>query len=206
VSSGGAGGTIEVRAGSATGTLLGTATVANTGSWDTFTNVTANISGAPATSTTLYLVFKGGAGNLFDVDAFTFATGTTPTGTVSLRARVNSRYVTAGTSPLIASATTIGTAQQFDMIDRGNGTIALRARVNSMYVCADNAGANPLIANRTAIGPWETFTLVRNANGSVSLLAQANNMYVTAENAGANPLIANRAAIGSWEQFDLINN
>src|SRR6185436_18314693 len=61
VSSGGAGGTIEVRAGSATGTLLGTATVANTGSWDTFTNVTANISGAPATATTLYLVFKGGA-------------------------------------------------------------------------------------------------------------------------------------------------
>jgi glucose/arabinose dehydrogenase len=206
VSSGGPGGTIEVRTGSATGTLLGTATVAPTGSWDTFTNVTANISGAPATSTTLYLVFKGGAGNLFDLDAFTFATGTTPTGTVSLRARVNNRYVTAGTSPLIASATTIGTAEQFDMIDRGNGTIALRARVNTMYVCADNAGANPLIANRTAIGPWETFTLVRNSNGSVSLLAQANNMYVTAENAGANPLIANRAAIGSWEQFDLINN
>ncbi|ACZ86708.1 carbohydrate-binding protein [Streptosporangium roseum] len=81
VSSAGAGGTIEVRAGSATGTLLGTAAVPVTGSWETFTDVTASISGAPAGSTTLFLVFKGptGAGNLFDVDAFTLVTaaGTT---------------------------------------------------------------------------------------------------------------------------------
>ncbi|MFC7640232.1 carbohydrate-binding protein [Streptosporangium lutulentum] len=47
VSSGGVGGTIEVRAGSATGTLLGTATVPVTGSWDTFVNVNANITNAP---------------------------------------------------------------------------------------------------------------------------------------------------------------
>ncbi|HCT76331.1 MAG TPA: glycosyl hydrolase [Micromonosporaceae bacterium] len=129
---------------------------------------------------------------------------TTPPAGVSLRARANNRYVTAGSSPLIANATIIGTAQQFDLIDRGSGNIALRARINNLYVCADNAGAAPLIANRAAIGGWETFALVRNSNGTVSLRAQANGRYVTAENAGAAPLIANRTAIGGWEQFDLI--
>ncbi|GAA3563377.1 lectin [Nonomuraea rosea] len=78
VSSGGPGGTIEVRTGSATGTLLGTMTVPNTGGWDTFTTVSANLTGAPSGTTTLFLVFKGvtGQGNLLDLDAFTFETGT----------------------------------------------------------------------------------------------------------------------------------
>ncbi|MEE4492169.1 PQQ-dependent sugar dehydrogenase [Streptomyces sp. BE230] len=76
VSSAGPGGTIELRAGSATGTLLSTLTVAPTGGWETFTDVTADVSNAPAGSTELFLVFKGptGRGNLFDIDAFTFET------------------------------------------------------------------------------------------------------------------------------------
>ncbi|MBQ0912845.1 PQQ-dependent sugar dehydrogenase [Streptomyces sp. RM99] len=75
VSSAGTGGTIEVRAGSPTGTLLGTATVPVTGGWETFQDVTAALSGRPSGTTTLHLVFKGGAGSLFDVDEFSFTTG-----------------------------------------------------------------------------------------------------------------------------------
>jgi hypothetical protein len=123
---------------------------------------------------------------------------------ISLRSHANGNYVTAGSAPLIASATSIGAAEQFDQLDAGNGNIALRARVNGQIVCADNAGAAPLIANRAAIGPWETFTLVRNPDGSVSLRSLVNNNYVTAENGGAAALIANRAAIGPWEEFDLV--
>ncbi|MFJ4790290.1 PQQ-dependent sugar dehydrogenase [Streptomyces sp. NPDC088794] len=74
VSSGGAGGTLEIRSGSAKGTLLGKATVPVTGGWETFQDVTANLSRAPKGTTTLYLVFKGGTGALFDVDDFTFTT------------------------------------------------------------------------------------------------------------------------------------
>ncbi|WP_395570406.1 lectin [Streptomyces sp. BK79] len=74
VSSAGAGGTIEVRAGSATGTLLGTANVPVTGGWETFQDVTAALTGPPGGSTTLYLVFKGGSGSLFDVDDYSFTT------------------------------------------------------------------------------------------------------------------------------------
>ncbi|MFI8533199.1 PQQ-dependent sugar dehydrogenase [Streptomyces aquilus] len=77
ISSGGAGGTLEVRAGSSTGTLLGTATVPVTGGWENFQDVTADLSRAPRGTTSLYLVFKGSTGNgaLFDVDDFTFTTG-----------------------------------------------------------------------------------------------------------------------------------
>ncbi|MGW5640100.1 PQQ-dependent sugar dehydrogenase [Streptomyces sp. NPDC003832] len=84
VSSAGAGGTIEVRTGSPTGTLLGTATVPVTGGWETFQDVTAGLANQPAGSTRLYLVFKGGAGSLFDVDEFSFTTsgGTTGSGAV----------------------------------------------------------------------------------------------------------------------------
>ncbi|MER7729129.1 lectin [Streptomyces sp. NPDC096323] len=74
VSSAGAGGTIEVRAGSPTGTVLGTATVPVTGDWETFQDVTTDLSHQPTGATSLFLVFKGGAGFLFDVDEFSFTT------------------------------------------------------------------------------------------------------------------------------------
>jgi hypothetical protein len=132
---------------------------------------------------------------------------TTGTGTISLRARANGQYVTAGNgTPLIANSSSIGTAQQFEMIDRGGGNVALRAKVNNLYVAADNAGAGPLIAKNSAIGSWETFQLIRNGDGTVSFRAQINSNLVCADNAGAAPLIANRTAIGPWESFDLINN
>ena len=77
VSSGGSGGTLSVRAGSPTGTVLGTVTVPVTGGWETFTEVSTTLSNLPAGTVTLYLTFHGsGTGNLFDVDAFTFGTST----------------------------------------------------------------------------------------------------------------------------------
>jgi glucose/arabinose dehydrogenase len=205
VSSAGPGGSIQVRVGSPTGTLLGTVAVSPTGSWDTFTDVSTALTPGPAAAGALYLVFTGGAGSLFDVDAFTVSTGGGPTpGVVSLRAHANGMYVSAGAAPLIANRTAISASEQFDLVDLGSGNIALRAHANNLFVTAENAGAAALIANRAAVGPWETFALVRNADGSVSLRAAANNLFVTAENAGAAPLIANRAAIAGWEEFDLI--
>ncbi|GAA4190244.1 hypothetical protein GCM10022252_28260 [Streptosporangium oxazolinicum] len=73
VSSGGAGGTIQIRSGSATGTLLGSVAVSPTGGWDTYATVSTTLSGSA--SGPLYLVFVGGAGNLFDVDTITVGTG-----------------------------------------------------------------------------------------------------------------------------------
>ncbi|GAA4258852.1 glycosyl hydrolase family 95 catalytic domain-containing protein [Dactylosporangium darangshiense] len=133
-------------------------------------------------------------------------TTTGGTGGVALRSRANNLYVSApnnGTSPLIASASTIGAAERFTLVDLGGGNVAIRAQVNNQYVCAENAGAQSLIANRASAGSWETFRRINNADGSVSFQATVNSKYVTAENGGAAPLIANRDAIGPWEQFDL---
>jgi cytochrome c len=76
VASAGSGGTISLRAGSATGPVVGTATVASTGGWETWTNVTGTVT-PPTGTQTLFLVFTGGSGYLFDIDAFTFG-GTPP--------------------------------------------------------------------------------------------------------------------------------
>ncbi|WP_299538358.1 ThuA domain-containing protein [uncultured Streptomyces sp.] len=70
VSSAGAGGFLEVRAGSARGKLLGSAAVPVTGSWDTFQDVDVPLRGAPKKQSDLVLVFKGASGALYDVDDF----------------------------------------------------------------------------------------------------------------------------------------
>jgi glucose/arabinose dehydrogenase/type 1 glutamine amidotransferase/PKD repeat protein len=73
VASGGAGGTIEVRRGSTTGPILGTATVPVTGGWRTFTTVTADVTD-PGGSYELFLVFRNTAatGDLFNLDWMEF--------------------------------------------------------------------------------------------------------------------------------------
>ncbi|WP_173054043.1 alpha-mannosidase [Phytohabitans houttuyneae] len=136
-------------------------------------------------------------------DRFNPTPGESGTG---LRAVANGRFVTAGASPLVASATAFGTAERFDVVDAGGGQVALRARVNGRYVAAEDAGAAPLIANRTAIGSWERFTMIRNSDGTVSFRAAVNSRYVAAENAGAAPLVANRTTIGPWEKFNLVTS
>jgi glucose/arabinose dehydrogenase len=73
VSSAGAGGTLAVRTGSPTGTVLGTVTVPVTGGWETFVDASTALTNVPAGTTTLFLTFAGsGTGALYDLDSFTF--------------------------------------------------------------------------------------------------------------------------------------
>ncbi|MFB9474141.1 family 43 glycosylhydrolase [Nonomuraea salmonea] len=68
------GGRIELRLGSATGTLVGTCTVGGTGGWQTWTSVTCPVSGATGTHD-LYLRFTGGSGYLLNLDWWRFTSG-----------------------------------------------------------------------------------------------------------------------------------
>ncbi|MCW2879462.1 MAG: glycosyl hydrolase [Sphaerisporangium sp.] len=71
-SSAGSGGAIQIRSGSATGTLLGSVNVPVTGGWETFQTVSTTLTGSG--SGPLFLVFTGSGGNfLFDVDTFTLS-------------------------------------------------------------------------------------------------------------------------------------
>ncbi|MFE6487237.1 ThuA domain-containing protein [Streptomyces sp. NPDC057757] len=78
VSSAGAGGTVEIRSGSATGTLLGSVRVPVTGGWETFTTVSTTLTATA--SGPLFLRFTGGSGALFDIDTFTLGTETAADG------------------------------------------------------------------------------------------------------------------------------
>jgi len=71
VASATSGGTIELRLGSLTGTLIGTLTVTGTGGWQTWATRTTTISGAEGVKD-LYLAFKGGSGSLFNVNWWRF--------------------------------------------------------------------------------------------------------------------------------------
>ena len=71
ISSGGAGGTIQIRSGSQTGTVLGSVAVPNTGGWENFQTVNTTITPG---SGALFLTFTGGAGALLDVDTITVST------------------------------------------------------------------------------------------------------------------------------------
>ena len=78
VSSGGAGGTLQLRAGSPTGTSrLGHRPGRPAAGRRSPPSPAPSPAHRPA-PTTLYLMFAGGAGALFDLDAFTFDTGTVP--------------------------------------------------------------------------------------------------------------------------------
>jgi hypothetical protein len=74
VASANAGGNIEIRLDSTSGTLIGTCTVSKTGGWETWTDVYCSLSGASGTHN-VYLVFTGGgSGGLFNVEFFGFYT------------------------------------------------------------------------------------------------------------------------------------
>lgn len=73
VASGASGGSIQIRLGSTSGTLVGSCTVPGTGGWQTWTTVTCSVSGAVGTQD-LYFVFQGsGSGYLFNFDWWQFA-------------------------------------------------------------------------------------------------------------------------------------
>ena len=72
-----AGGTIELRLGSISGSLIGTVPVTSTGGWQTWVTKTANVSAAGTHN--LYLVFKGSAaGGLFNVNWLQFSNDNNP--------------------------------------------------------------------------------------------------------------------------------
>ncbi|WSJ41665.1 carbohydrate-binding protein [Streptomyces sp. NBC_01317] len=175
VSSGGVGGTLEVRTGSATGTLLGTATVAPTGGWENFVDVSANLTNAPSGSTELFLVFKGptGQGNLFDLDAFTFTTGTSggSSQTVEGESFSSGQGVQAAAHTPASGGNTLGYIENGDWAGYAAvptaGTKTFSAKVSSAgaggTITVRSGSATGAVLGTVAVantGGWETFANV----------------------------------------------
>lgn len=140
------GGTIELRAGSPTGTLLATTPVPNTGGWDNYQSTPAVNVTALAGTHTLYLVFKGSSNNWFDLDSFTFGgagvgqpvdPGNPGDGvagrTWTLTAQHSGKLMdvngvsTADGAQIHQWAATGGANQRWQAVDAGGGAVYLRA-------------------------------------------------------------------------------
>ncbi|MGK5441760.1 PQQ-dependent sugar dehydrogenase [Micromonospora sp. URMC 105] len=187
VSSGGAGGTLQVRAGSATGTVLGSATVPVTGSWETFQNVTGTISSPPAGTTTLYLTFAGGAGALFDVDSFTFTTGTGGGGTgpiVGLAGKcLDVRNAATADGTQIQIYTCNGTTAQ-------TWTVTANSTVKALGKCLDVSGGGS--ADGTKIQLWTC-----NGSGAQNWSAQADGTLKNPQSGKCLDVSGNNSADGT---------
>jgi glucose/arabinose dehydrogenase len=148
-SSAGAGGTVQFRTGSPAGTVIGSATIPVTGSWETFTTVTASITNPPAGTTSLYVTFAGsGTGLLFDLDSFTFSTGTPPSGVGPVKGLAGKCLDVRG------AATADGTQIQLYSCSGGTGQTWTRSgqTLKALGKCLDvNAGGT---ADGTKIQLW----------------------------------------------------
>ncbi|MFG1801427.1 ThuA domain-containing protein [Micromonospora carbonacea] len=136
------GGSIELRAGSPTGTLLATTPVPSTGGWNNYQSTPpVNVSALSGTQT-LYMVFKGSTNNWFDLDSHTFGgngvgvpnTGTGVAGkTWTLTAQHSGKLMdvsgvsTADGAQLTQWAATGGNNQKWQAVDAGGGAVYLKA-------------------------------------------------------------------------------
>ncbi|MGW4465018.1 ThuA domain-containing protein [Micromonospora sp. NPDC004704] len=135
------GGSIELRAGSPTGTLLATTPVPSTGGWDNYQSTAPVNVAALAGTQTLYLVFKSSASNWFDLDSHTFGgagvgvpnTGGVAGRTWTLTALHSGKLMdvsgvsTADGAQLHQWAATGGNNQKWQAVDAGSGAIYLKA-------------------------------------------------------------------------------
>jgi hypothetical protein len=166
VASASTGGTIQVRTGSPTGTQIGSITVPATGGWQTWTDVTLNLTNPPTTSGPLYFVARKPAGStnngaLLNANWVMLngaGVGVPGTPQSPVQVGVNYRLVAqhSGKSADIAGvATTAGAMlqqwsatgglnQQFDFLDSGGGYYRIRARHSGLVLQAasTSSGAN----------------------------------------------------------------
>jgi hypothetical protein len=108
----------------------------------------------------------------------------------------------AGSAPLVADATTIGTDQRFTLVTNPDGSISLLALSSGRYVSA--TAGSPLVATATAISAKERFDIT-GAAPAVALIAKVPNAIVTTPEGGTKALIANGGGIGDTEIFDVID-
>ena len=201
---------LEIHLDSPAGALAGMCSIPQTGNGQIYADVYCHLDSSSGVHT-LYLVCAGGGGIPVSVQWFglysappTLSNQLIVGNVYSLKSVINGKYVTApngGSNSLIAQSVSVGTAEQFQIVNAGGGNIAFLALANSNYVTAENNGANPLIANRTAVGNWETFTEFDAGNGNIGLRAMNDGKYVTAPNSGANPIIAQSTSLGAAESF-----
>ncbi|HTV42369.1 MAG TPA: carbohydrate-binding protein [Candidatus Sulfotelmatobacter sp.] len=190
VASAGSGGNIEIHLDSPSGTLIGTCPVAVTGGWQSWTTVTANLSGASGFHN-VYLVFTGNGNALFNVEWFSFQS--VPN---TEAASYNSSYGVQ-TEPnsegggLDVGYISNGSYIEFNQINL-NGVTGFAVRTASdgsggtISVCLDSPSGQ--VIGKVQVSPtggWQTWTT---ENISLSGASGCHNVYLVFNGSGNNGL------------------
>jgi hypothetical protein len=198
----------------------------NCGDWSEVNQMMITLSGFTAGSTNKVEFFADGQHAAPDLDwievvqSATTASGTsgsTSTGTtgsttstacavgktVALKAVINGKYASArqdANNDVKAQSGSVGTWEQFQIVDAGGGFVALKSKMNNQYVAAESNGQ--LRARSGSIGGWEKFKLELQSDGYYAIKANTNGKFVSARaDQGNAPMQAVAGSAGSWEDF-----
>ncbi|TKK86853.1 carbohydrate-binding protein [Herbidospora galbida] len=172
VASGTSGGRIEVRLGSATGTLVGTCTVPGTGGWQNWSTVTCPVSGATGTRD-LYLRFAGNSGYLFNLNWWQFTGGGGSSGGNLLTNGAMEDGTTGWTSSggTISSATNVAHAGSRSLLNSGRTASWQGPHQNVTAQLTNGSTYTTSVWVRSQSGtPSAKATLTLTANGTTSYL------------------------------------
>ncbi|NAS27521.1 family 43 glycosylhydrolase [Herbidospora sp. NEAU-GS84] len=171
VASGTSGGRIEVRLGSATGTLVGTCNVAGTGGWQNWSTVTCPISGATGTRD-LYLRFAGNSGYLFNLNWWQFTGGGGSGGNLLINGAMEdgtTGWTSSGGS--LSSATNVAHAGSRSLLNSGRTASWQGPHQNVTAQLTNGKSYTTSVWVRSQSGtPSGKATLTLTANGTTSYL------------------------------------
>ncbi len=217
VSSGSQGGTLEFRANSVTGPLLGTMNISNTGGWEQYQTITTdkvtNIDGIKD----LFCVFKGTGTYLFNVNWVSFTTDSSPNPTeeppigqiISLRKTGGDlKYVTAekfnNNNQLIARSNVTLGWEKFLVETHPNGGVTLKALSNNKYIQVFDKNTNiPIRATAINKSNWTQFTWKSKGLGEVALYSVHANTWIQASHDVNNAVLYPKGNLDQeWETFN----
>lgn len=121
------GGDIEVRLGSATGALLGTITIINTGGNQVYKTTSTNLSSVSGVQD-VYLVFKGGNGYLFNINWIEFSSSSKSSKDI---ASANGPEITAYPNPVLNNLTIENAASGMLRVYDISGALVLSSEIAS---------------------------------------------------------------------------
>ncbi len=187
------GGKLEIRIGSATGKLLATINVPNTGSWENWKTVSSNFSASTSGIKNLVCVFKGTAQYLYNFNWVRFTAekanppsqGGIPFGETIFIKGENDRYVSARLDeagvPLKSISSNKLKWERFQVVNAGSGKVALRSASNNNFISSrlDQAGRPVTALSSGNHDIWERFEW-KSLGGNRFALKAYNNQWVSA--------------------------
>jgi hypothetical protein len=127
---------------------------------------------------------------------------------VAFKSSISGRYTTANASDSYIltsnSATVIGTAEKYDVVDAGSGFIGLKSVASGKFASANINNGNKVQASfaTTPSGDWEKFTWEDRSNGVIALKSKITGKYVSVnQNNGSRWDAGFATSVGTWEPF-----